>query len=380
MRFLPAFFTATSLLLSGTSLPALADALNTKADYAYILDGDTGLSLYSKNGDEAFIPASMTKIMTAYVVFERLRDGRLSLDDEFVVSETAWREGGAASGGSTMFLDLGSKVSVQDLLRGIIIQSGNDACIVIAEAISGSQEAFAEEMTRRAQELGLKSAHFENPTGLYSDNHRVSAADLAKLAYLTITEFPEYYDIYAEKEFTWNGIRQPNRNPLLGEVDGADGLKTGHLEISGYGLVGSAVRDGKRRIIVLNGLESIADRASEARRVMRAAFNDFKVVEVIQPDQIVGEAEVFLGTKKTVELKANELVKAALHSDAIRDIEVELVYSGPLKAPLKAGDIVGQIVVTAPGMNEIVTPAVIAESVERKNLFERALVGLGLTG
>ncbi len=380
MRFLPAFLVASSLILSGTSSLAYADALNTKADYAYILDGDTGLSLYSKDGDVPFIPASMTKIMTAYIVFERLRDGRLTLDDEFVVSETAWREGGAASGGSTMFLDLGSKVTVRDLLKGIIIQSGNDACIVIAEAISGSQEAFAVEMTRRAQELGLKSAHFENPTGLYAENHRISAADLAKLAYLSIKDFPEFYDLYAEKEFTWNGIRQPNRNPLLGEVEGADGLKTGHLEISGYGLVGSAVRDGKRRIIVLNGLDSIADRASEARRVMRSAFNDFKVVEVIQADQIVGEADVFLGNKKTVELKATEVVKAALHSDAIRDITVEVVYTGPLKAPLKAGDVVGEIIISGPGMTDIRTPAVLASSVAKKNLIERALAGLGLGG
>lgn len=379
MRILPAIAVATSLLIGGLTPIAYGDALNTKADFAYIMDADTGLALYSKEGDTPFIPASMTKIMTAYIVFERIRDGRLTLDDKFVVSETAWREGGAASGGSTMFLELGSKVSLRDLLRGVIIQSGNDACIVIAEAISGSQEAFAEEMTRRARELGLKSATFENPTGLYSDNHRISAADLGRLAYLTITDFPEYYSIYSEEEFTWNGIRQPNRNPLLGEVQGADGLKTGHLEISGYGLVGSAVRDGKRRIIVLNGLESKADRASEARRVMRAAFVDFKIVEVIQIDQIVGEAEVYLGKKKTVKLKSNSLLKAALHADSIRDIKVEVVYDGPLKAPLSEGDAVGQIVVSAPGMETITAPAILAESVERKGLFERALVGLGLS-
>lgn len=380
MRIITALLATSSLLITGLSSVATADVLNTKADYAYIMDADTGLALYSKDGDVPFIPASMTKIMTAYVVFERIRDGRLSLDDEFLVSETAWREGGAASGGSTMFLELGSKVSVRDLLRGVIIQSGNDACIVLAENISGSQEAFAEEMTRRAQELGLESAKFENPTGLYSENHRISAADLAKLAYLSITDFPEYYSLYAEKEFTWNGIRQPNRNPLLGEVNGADGLKTGHLEISGYGLVGSAVRDGKRRIIVLNGLESKADRASEARRVMRAAFVDFKVVEVVQPDQIVGEAEVYLGKTKTVPLKSTELVKAALHADSIRDIKVEVVYDGPLKAPLNEGDVVGKIIVTAPDMETQTTNAVVAKSVAKKSLFERALVGIGFGG
>ncbi len=380
MRIITALLATSSLLITGLSSVATADVLNTKADYAYIMDADTGLALYSKDGDVPFIPASMTKIMTAYVVFERIRDGRLSLDDEFLVSETAWREGGAASGGSTMFLELGSKVSVRDLLRGVIIQSGNDACIVLAENISGSQEAFAEEMTRRAQELGLESAKFENPTGLYSENHRISAADLAKLAYLSITDFPEYYSLYAEKEFTWNGIRQPNRNPLLGEVNGADGLKTGHLEISGYGLVGSAVRDGKRRIIVLNGLESKADRASEARRVMRAAFVDFKVAEVVQPDQIVGEAVVYLGKTKTIPLKSTELVKAALHADSIRDIKVEVVYDGPLNAPLNEGDVVGKIIVTAPDMETQTTNAVVAKSVAKMSLFERALVGIGFGG
>ncbi len=379
MRSISSFLAATSLLAMST-LAADADVLNTKADYAYIMDADTGLELYSKDGEVPLIPASMTKIMTAYIVFERIRDGRLSLEDEFVVSERAWREGGAASGGSTMFLELGSKVSVADLLRGIIIQSGNDACIVVAENISGSQEAFAEEMTRRAHELGLDSARFENATGLYSDNHRISAADLAKLAYLTITDFPEFYSIYNEKEFTWNGIRQPNRNPLLGEVKGADGLKTGHLDISGYGLVGSAVRDGKRRIIVLNGMESKADRASEARRVMRAAFVDFKIVEVVQPDQIVGEVDVFLGSKKTAKLKATELMKAALHADSIRDIKVEVVYDGPLKAPLIEGDVVGKIIVSGPGMKDVVSDAVLAETVDKMGFFQRVLVGMGIGG
>ncbi len=369
-----------SILVAFSALHSVANAdpLTTKADYAYILDAETGSALYSKDGDVAFIPASMTKIMTTFVVFERLRDGRLSLNDEFKVSENAWRTGGAASGGSTMFLELGSNVSVENLLKGVIIQSGNDACIVLAEGISGSEEAFAEEMTRRANDLGLSSASFKNATGLYHDEHRISAADLAKLAFLTIQEFPEFYSIYNETEFTWNGIRQPNRNPLLGEVEGADGLKTGHLEISGYGLVGSAVRNGERRIIVLNGLDSIADRASEARRIMRAAFLDFKTIKVSDAGNVVGQAPVWLGETSTVGLSTVEPIQITLHADTIKDMRVEVVFNGPLKAPVQKGDTVGKLIISAPGTSTLESPLIAANTVHKKGLFARAMVGLGL--
>lgn len=384
MRFLLNAPVGRILLAAATSLAfagyACSDPLNTKADYAYILDADTGQTLYSKRGDEAMTPASMTKIMTAFVVYERIRDGRLSLDEEFVVSENAWRKGGAASGGSTMFLELGSKVSVENLLKGVIIQSGNDACIVLAEGIMGSEEAFSAEMTRRAKELGLESASFKNVTGLYEDGHEISSADLAKLAYITMTQFPEQYAIYKEDAFTWNGIRQPNRNPLLGEVPGADGLKTGHLDISGYGLVGSAVRDGQRRIIVLNGLESMADRATEARRVMRAAFVDFKSQQVVEAGTIVGELDVFLGDADTVDLIATDTIKMGVHLDSLRDLEAFIIAEGPIKAPVAEGDVLGQLVVRAPGVEDIVTDVVAGSSVAEKGLIGKALVGLGLAG
>lgn len=362
--------------LAGTATAQETDPLNTKAEFAYILDADTGLTLYSKRGDEPMVPASMTKIMTAYVVFERIRDGRLSLDDEFTVSENAWRRGGAASGGSTMFLELNSKVRVEDLLRGVIIQSGNDACIVLAEGVSGSEEAFAREMTLRAEELGLSTLNFKNSTGLYHEEHVVSAEDLAQLAYLMITEFPEYYTFYSEREFTWNGIRQPNRNPLLGDVDGADGMKTGHLEISGYGLVGTAVRDGERRIIVLNGLPSIADRAQEARRVMRSAFVDFQVRDIVGADVVVGEADVWLGQSKRVPLKTTEAMTIGVHADAARRMETYISYRGPLTAPVKAGDQVGELVVSAPGMEEIRAPLVADADIPKLGLIGRALLGI----
>ena len=375
MRLIQLLSVVVPALLSPFS--ALADSLNTKAEYAYIMDAGTGLTLYSKRGEEPMVPASMTKIMTAHMVFDLLRQGRLSLDDEFVVSEKAWREGGTTSGGSTMFLEVGSKVRVEDLLRGVIIQSGNDACIVLAEGISGSEDAFAASMTQRAHELGLTSAHFKNSTGLYDPEHVISAADLAKLAYLTINEFPEFYKLYAETEFTWNAIRQPNRIPLLGEVEGADGLKTGHLEISGFGLVGSAVRGEERRVIVLNGLESMADRASEARRVMRSAFMDFKTVTIVDPDVNVGTAHVWLGETATVPVKSTEKVVIAAHADDVRKIKVFVEYSGPLDAPIKAGDVVGELVIQA-GDVERRSPLAASADVKKKSWIGRALVGLGV--
>ncbi|MBI1338759.1 D-alanyl-D-alanine carboxypeptidase [bacterium] len=353
-----------------------SDPLNTSATYAYIMDAGTGVSLYSKRGSEPLIPASMTKLMTMYIVFERIRDGRLSLDDELVVSENAWRKGGATSGGSTMFLKLGSRVKVDDLLRGAIVQSGNDACIVLAEGISGTEEAFATLMTERARELGLSSASFRNSTGLDEPDHRISAQDLGRLAQMIIRDFPQFYPIYSEQEFTWNGIRQPNRNPLLREVPGADGLKTGHLEVSGYGLVGSAVQDGKRRIIVLQGLPSETQRAQEARRVMRAAFADFDTVELVTEGAVVGAAEVWLGAKPTVPLVASGSVSKGLHIDATRKISAIINYKGPIAAPVKQGDTVAELLISAPGAEDIRVPLQAGETVGKLNLFGRALVGV----
>ena len=370
------------VVLAGCALMALptasAEKFSTTADYAYIMDAETGIELYSKRGQEAFIPASMTKIMTAYMVFDRVRSGRLEWDETFKVSENAWRKGGAASGGSTMFLDPGSEVAVEDLVRGVIIQSGNDACIVLAEGISGSEEAFATEMTARAKELGLESANFLNATGLPDPGHEISAADLAKLAYLVITDFPEYYGIYSETGFEWNGIKQPNRNPLLDKVDGADGLKTGYTDASGYGLVGSAERDGERRIIVLNGLTSKSERASEARRVMRSAFRDFATVEIAKADVVVAEAEVWMGLEDRVPLKTTRADTRVMHADELRLLDVFVEYQGPVKAPIAEGQEIGALVAQSPGMEDIRIPLVATQAVEKKGLLARAMMGIGL--
>jgi serine-type D-Ala-D-Ala carboxypeptidase (penicillin-binding protein 5/6) len=353
-----------------------ADPLNTNAPYAYILDGDTGTPLYCKKCHEPMVPASMSKLMLYYLVFERLKSGRLKLTDEFTVSEHAWRTGGAGTDGSTMFLQLNSKVSVENLLKGAIIQSGNDACIVLAEGISGSEEAFAREATARARELGLDNSTFANATGLDHPDHRMTAADIGRIGYLIVSQFPEFYPWFAERTFEWNGIRQPNRNPLLREVTGADGIKTGHLSVSGYGLVGSAVRDGKRRIIVMNGLASETERRQEASRVMRVAFTDFETKTLVKAGTEVATADVWLGEDASVPLVATQDVTVGMHVDAQRSTKAVVVYKGPLNAPLKQGDVVGDLVITAGGMPEIRVPVAAGASVKKLGLFGRAVVGL----
>jgi D-alanyl-D-alanine carboxypeptidase (penicillin-binding protein 5/6) len=353
-----------------------ADPLNTNAPYAFILDGDTGLPLYSKRGDEPIIPASMSKLMLYYIVFERIRDGRLKMEDEFTVSEHAWRTGGAGTEGSTMFLPLGSKASVENLLRGAIIVSGNDACIVLAEGISGSEEAFAREATARARELGMMNSTFVNATGLDDPRHRMSVRDIAVIAYRLIKDFPQFYPMFSETSFTWNKITQPNRNPLLKELEGADGVKTGHLAAAGFGLVGSAVREGQRRIIVLQGLASEAERKKEGPRVMRSAFVDFKSSKLVDKGAEVAVADVWLGEKKNVPLVATEDVSVGMHIDALKQVKASVVYKGPLLAPVKQGDIVGELLITAPGMKETKVPVAAGASVNKLGLIGRALEGL----
>lgn len=353
-----------------------ADPLNTSAPYAYIMDGDTGAELYSKAGETPIIPASMSKLMVYYLVFERLKEGRLKMEDEFTVSEHAWRTGGAGTAGSTMFLKLGSKVSVENLLKGAVIQSGNDACIVLAEGLAGSEEAFSREMTAKGREIGLKHSTFANATGLDHPDHRMSAHDIALLGYRLIKDFPDFYPMFQERTFTWNGITQPNRNPLLREMDGADGIKTGHLSASGYGLVGSAVRDGKRRIIVLQGLKSETERRTEGARVMRSAFVDFMTFDLVAKDVEVATANVWLGEQQTVKLVATESAIVGLHANARNGIRSVVVYKGPLQAPVNAGDIVGDLVITAPGRPEIRIPVAAQTSVKKLGIFGRALVGL----
>ncbi len=334
---------AIAVLFAG-AVALAQDALTTPAQYAVIMDYRTGEILYEKNARTPTGPSSMSKLMTVAIVFERLKDGSLKLDDTFDVSEKAWRE----REGSSMWVRVNDKISVLDLLRGVIVQSGNDACIVLAENISGSEEAFAELMNRKAHEWGLTDSTFANSHGKPDPNQKMSMRDLALLSRRIISEHPEYYALFAEREFTWEKIRQANRNPLLGLVDGADGLKTGHTEDAGYGLVGSAVQNGERRIVVVNGLSSERERATESARLLRIAFNDYSTKTFYEPGDIVGEAMVFKGKDKTVPLIAREPVKMLLHRSHLTDAKATVVYTGPVAAPIKENQQIGYLRVSAP--------------------------------
>ena len=371
MRILHAIFV---LILAGlAAAPVQAqEPFQTDATHAVILDFQTGAILFEKNGREPMPPASMSKMMTVLMTLEAIESGSLSLDDELPVSVEAWQRGGAASGSSTMFLDVNSRARVEDLLRGVIVQSGNDACIVLAEAIGGSEAGFADMMTERAHELGLTSANFTNATGWPDPEHVISAVDLARLARILIRDHPDFYGIWAEREFTYNGIRQYNRNPLLGVFSGADGLKTGHTETSGYGLVGSAERDGVRRIIVFNGLDSNAARAAEAERMMRAALSDYGVYDLFAAGDIVDHrVPVFMGRSEAVSVRTDADVSVGLHRRARRDMTVSVTYESPVPAPVAEGDMVATLVVEAPGYERMEYPLVAAETVPQKGLMGR---------
>lgn len=315
---------------------AVAQPISSPAEFALIMDYETGAVLYEKNAAVPTAPASMSKLMTVAIVFEKLKAGELNPNDEFFVSEKAWR-----MEGSKMWVRVDTKIPLVDLLRGIIVQSGNDACIVIAENISGTEEAFAELMTRKAREWGMEDSTFANASGWPHPNHKMSMRDLATLTRKIISEYPEYYAIFSEREFTWENIRQDNRNPLLNIFNGADGLKTGHTEESGYGLVGSAVKDGTRRIVVLNGLETNKARSNEARRMMRLAFDDFETKQMFQAGDIIGEASVFGGKAKTVPLITRDAVSLVLHRSELDTVKATFVYEGPVAAPVVEAQQIG---------------------------------------
>lgn len=338
----------------------------TEAREAILLDVTTGTVLFEKEADKPMPPASMSKIMTAYMVFEKLKEGSLSLDDTFTVSEKAWRKGG-----SKMFVEVGKQVRIEDLLRGVIIQSGNDASIVLAEGLARSEEAFAEEMTRKAQELGMFNSNFANATGWPDPGQRMSARDLAILAQRIIEDFPEYYAFYAEKEFTWNDIRQGNRNPLLYRNTGADGLKTGHTEEAGYGLTASAVRDGRRLIMVATGLKSIKQRGQESERILSWGFREFQNYALFKAGEAIEEADVWLGEVPSVPLTSGSDIVLTLPRKARKDMSVTVSYQSPVPAPIAEGQQIGVLRVTAPDTAPQEFPLLAGAAVEQLGAFGR---------
>lgn len=369
---------ACLLLLQSAGLLSAQDKAEqpyeSKALEAILMDARTGRVLYEKNADTPVPPASMSKLMTMIMVFEALKAGKLTLDQTFKVSEDAWKRGGASSGGSTMYAELNSEVRLEDLIKGVVVQSANDACIVIAENMAGSEPAFAEQMTKRARELGATNATFKNATGLPDEGHVMSVRDLALLARYIINTFPEYYKYYSIPEFTWNKISQTNRNPLLKDYPGADGMKTGYTKEAGYGLIGSAARDGRRLIMVVAGLKSINERRQEAQSLLDWGFKQFRSVDIYEKGDRVGQARVWGGTQRHVPLLAADTVRVALTPQEQQLAEVKLAYNGPLLAPVKAGEQVGSVRFIVDGLTVADVPVVTGAAVaEEPSMWSRAM-------
>jgi len=346
--------------------------VDTLARQAIIVDFDTDAVLLSKNADERMPPSSMSKLMTMYVVFDLLKAGRLQLDQQLPVSERAWR-----MGGSKMFVQIGSQVSVENLARGVIVQSGNDACIVLAEGISGSEQQFAELMNETARRIGLRSSNFRNSTGWPDTEHRMTARDLATLAKRIIADHPEYYRFYNERSFRWNDISQENRNPALARVPGADGLKTGHTEEAGFGLTASAMRGGRRLILVVNGLPSMRARAEESERLLEWGFREFDNVTLFRAAETVEEVPVYLGARPTVPLVAGRDLIVTLPRQWRRGLQARVRFDAPVPAPVSKGQELGRLLVSGQGVPEMDVPLIAGADVDRLGLIPRIPAVIG---
>jgi D-alanyl-D-alanine carboxypeptidase (penicillin-binding protein 5/6) len=347
------------------------------APTAILIEATSGSVLSEKNADELRAPSSMMKLMTAEVVFHAIKQGDVKLSDEYRISENAWRHGGAPSGTSTMFAAINSKVSVDDLLHGAIIQSGNDACIALAEGMAGNEHTFATDfMTKRARELGLSRSTFANSNGLPDPGNKMTVRELAMLARYIIQTYPEFYKLFGEKEFTWNKIRQQNRNPLLNSLPGADGLKTGYTKEGGYGMVGSAVENDTRLIVVVNGLEDSEDRAGEAKKMLEWGFRNFEPRTLFPAGQPVGYAKVFGGDSRSVKLSSPEPIKVMVRKDGSDKLIARVIYNGPVRAPIEAGQQVGVMRVWRGSNVAMEAPVFAAESVGKGSTMRRAIDGV----
>jgi D-alanyl-D-alanine carboxypeptidase (penicillin-binding protein 5/6) len=372
MRFRFGLAVLAGALASALALPSLAQEFDTKAKFAVLMDYDSGTVLYSKNSDERLEPASMAKLMTLAVVFTYLQQKKLSLDDEFFISEHAWRDGGAASGGSTMFAILNSKIRVEDLVKSVIIQSGNDAAIALAEGIGGTEQTFASIENKLSKQIGLEHSHFTNATGLPDPDQYSSAHDLATLSRYIILNFPEYYPIFAMPEFTWNKIRQMNRNSLLEVGIGVDGLKTGHTEEAGYGEVVSAPNDGRRLIAVLHGLTSMKERAEEARKLITWGMRGFELIPVYPKDKVVAYANVFGGDKAHVGLVGKDKIDLFVPKGSQNCPTATVTYRGPLRPPVQQGQQIGKLNVFCAEKLVQQTPLYAAENVGEGDLIRKS--------
>jgi serine-type D-Ala-D-Ala carboxypeptidase (penicillin-binding protein 5/6) len=358
--------------------PQVAQAQNfqTGAPTAILMDAGSHAVLFEKNADELTAPASMAKTMTAEVVFNEIKNGRLNFDSEFTISENAWRKGGGGSGGSSMFAKVNTPIRLEDLLRGLIIQSGNDAAIAIAEGVAGTEDNFARMMNERAKQIGLTKSTFRNATGYGHPEQKTTVRDLSKLALHIIETYPDLYKIFGEREFTWNKIRQQNRNPLVFLDIGADGLKTGNIDESGYGLIGSAVQNDQRLIVVVNGLKTAKDRAAESRKLLDWGFRAFETQQLFAEGQVVGEAQVFGGNRRSLPLVSKKPIRVLVPRGEGERVTARIVYTGPLKAPVQKGTEVARLQVNRGDMQALEMPLYANEDIQEGTLSQRALDGL----
>jgi D-alanyl-D-alanine carboxypeptidase (penicillin-binding protein 5/6) len=379
-----AIFLAIAVGWGGVAFAANNSAQGAKKDEggfdgdaptAILIEASSGSVLFEKNADELRAPSSMLKLMTAEVVFHALKQGDMKLTDEYHVSENAWRKGGAPAGNSTMFAAIHSRISVDDLLHGAIIQSGNDACMVLAEGMAGNERIFADMMTKRARELGLTQSTFANSNGLPDPGNKVTVRELAKLARHIILTYPDFYKLFGEREFTWNKIRQTNRNPLLTSLEGADGLKTGYTKEGGYGMVGSAVQNGLRLIVAINGLDDPDDRAAEAKKMLEWGFRNFESRTLFAPEQPIGSAKVFGGESRSVKLSSPEPVKVMVQKNGTDKLIARVIYNGPVRAPIEAGQPVGVVRIWRGTNIATEAPVYTAEAVATGSTMRRAFDG-----
>jgi len=373
-------FAATILILLANSASAQghgsAAAPAITATHAILIDYENGSFLYEKAADTPYPPASLTKLMTMELVFQALEERRLNIDDTLLISPYAWKRGGAASRGSTMFASINSRVRVEDLIQGVVVVSGNDAAIAFAEALDGNEMLFAEHMNQRAQELGLKSAHFKNPTGLYDPEHLISVRDLARLAAHIIREYPDYFPYYSQHDFTWNKIKQQNRNPLLDMGIGADGMKTGYVKESGYGLVGTAVQNDIRLIVVVNGSTGMKERGEDAKKLLEWGFKNFEPRPLVKEGAVVAEASVFGGERGRVPLVTHQALRVFLPKGASDRMLVRAVYTGPLRAPVYQGAEIARLKAWRGERLVLDAPLYAGNNVEPGGIFRRAIDGV----
>ena len=355
-----------------SAAPVWAQAFQTLAPYAILMDADTRTVLFEKAADDLVSPASTAKLMTAEIIFHEIAEGRLKLADEFTISKNAWHEGGARAGGSSMFALVDSRVSIENLIQGLVVQSGNDAAIALAEGIAGSEGAFATLMNRRASELGMAKSTFANPWGKADAAQKVTAREMMMLADHVIRTYPELYKYFGEKEFTWNKIKQQNRNPLLFMDIGADGLKTGNVEDSGFGLIGSAVQNGQRLILVVNGLKSAKDRAEEARKILQWGFRAFEPKTLFAAGEIIGSARLYGGAQAEVDLQAEGAVKVLIPRGSGERLSARIVYTGPIAAPVAQGAKIARLQVLRGTVQALDVPLKAATGVEVGPLPRRA--------